>query len=81
MFMCPHCGWKYDPSVDGTGYELVPNHRYDGVTCPGQDQHPRNSESDRRVLWNGLKPMPELLDKGHAPAAQQPYQDGVDDQP
>jgi hypothetical protein len=51
LMMCPHCGFKYDPSINGEGYQLVPNHWYKGEDCPGQDQHPRNAESDKRPLW------------------------------
>jgi hypothetical protein len=49
--MCPHCGWTYDPSINGEGYSLVPNHWFKAVDCPGQGQHPRNAESDKRPLW------------------------------
>ncbi len=51
MNMCPHCGWRYDPRRD----HLVPQHGCEGhaIRCPGVGQNPRNSESDRRPLWNG----------------------------
>ena len=50
VLMCPHCGWRYDPSVNGEGYQLVPGHLFDFKVCPGQEQTPRNAESDR-PLW------------------------------
>lgn len=49
--MCPYCGWTYDPSINGDGYDLVPNHWYKAEDCPGQQQHPRNADSDKRPLW------------------------------
>lgn len=53
--MCPHCGWTYDPSINGEGYDFVPNHWFKAVDCPGQQQHPRNAESDKRPLWRDEK--------------------------
>lgn len=53
--MCPYCGWTYDPSINGEGHELVPNHWHKGADCPGQQQHPRNAESDKRKLHAGRR--------------------------
>ena len=66
MLMCPHCGWQYDPAafvgkpgVPRSPYALVPPHDMvgrtnddpDPGTCMGEEQHPRNPETDRRPLW------------------------------
>ena len=66
LYKCPHCGWQYDPSsyhVTGTHepWDLVPKH--DAVVagnivieCPGQQQKPRNAETDNRPLGKDEKP-------------------------
>lgn len=59
LYMCPHCGWKYDPGAvprEGgiSAYDLVPTHDWPQPcrqVCPGSRQTPRNAESDRRPLW------------------------------
>lgn len=63
-YMCPHCGWLYDPAKAKGGrkkreraYALVPAHGE--PECPGTEQCPRNAKSDRRFLWNGQRP-PEV---------------------
>jgi|ERR1700722_2987244 len=50
LMMCPHCGKTY-PKLYAD--RLVPVHKYpnNGTRCPGSEQTPRNSESDRRPLW------------------------------
>lgn len=57
VYKCPHCGWEYDPSINGWGYDLVPDHLTDNRPCPGQQQKPRNAESDKRPLWSEETPM------------------------
>lgn len=53
--MCPHCGLTPVAMKDG----LTAYHDYPPMmrqVCPGSQQNPRNSISDRRVLWNGEPP-------------------------
>jgi uncharacterized membrane-anchored protein YjiN (DUF445 family) len=60
--MCPHCGWTYDPAVEGDSYNLVPDHWFRGEECPGHNQHPRNAESDKRPLWRDEQVGEMLVD-------------------
>lgn len=56
VFMCPHCGWTYQP--DGDGWSLVPTHDFPKparAVCPGSQQTPRNAQTDRRPLWKDEK--------------------------
>jgi len=55
--MCPHCGKLTKVSKRGCW-----PHKYLGDRCPGSNQIPRNAESDRRELWNGLLP-PEMNER------------------
>lgn len=64
-YMCPFCGWCFNALLahdNPFGSGLVPKHDYammglDGTSkepwkeCPGSNQNPRNSESDKRPLW------------------------------
>ena len=56
--MCPHCGWRFDVLLAHENNDLVPNHFYPvhGILCPGNNQGPRNPDSDRRPLWKDLQP-------------------------
>ncbi len=58
--MCPQCGLLF-ARKDLVHETLIPEHTEqvgpDLLTCRGTEQHPRNPESDGRILWNG-KPNP-----------------------
>lgn len=64
LLKCPHCGWTYDPEDAANKYrdfvyELVPTHDFPPpfrAVCPGTNQHPRNAETDLRLLWKDLEP-------------------------
>jgi rubredoxin len=58
-YKCPHCGWVFYPYRDGDRTGLVPLHNYpddSNIICPGAEQKPRDSLSDRRTLWKDLPP-------------------------
>ena len=58
-YMCPHCGWRFDVRLSHKNNDLVPAHYYPAYSvllCPGNNQGPRNPDSDRRPLWKDLQP-------------------------
>lgn len=58
MYMCPHCGWQYDPQEEAKrrkafNFQHVPTHDYPKMcraVCPGAGQIPRGVD-DKRPLW------------------------------